>query len=274
LKYGEDSPFWQARVRGQFPEQAEDALISLAWLEAARPAHIPDDDKSELEAGVDVAGPGDDECVVCVRRGPQIIAMRAWSEPDPRGAVLAFLAPYKSRPISLNVDAIGIGYNFGLHLRDHGLPVNLVNVGESSSYNPERFQNMKAELYWALRERFEAGEIAGLSDDTTIAQLATIRYQYTPQGRVKIESKEDARARGVKSPDRAEALMLCFGRLRPGILDFTKREALRQNEIDEAERRGRYFAPPTADRPQGNRLLEIYNRTRNEVRKALCDEED
>jgi hypothetical protein len=35
-KYGEDSLFWQARVRGQFPEQAEDALISLRWLEAAR----------------------------------------------------------------------------------------------------------------------------------------------------------------------------------------------------------------------------------------------
>jgi hypothetical protein len=67
--------------------------------------------------------------------------------------------------------------------------------------------------------------------------------------------------------------MLCFGRLRPGLLDFMRRQALRQNEIDRAERRGRYFAPPTADRPQGNRLLEIYNRKREEIRKALGDED-
>jgi hypothetical protein len=120
LKYGENSPFWQARVPGQFPEQAEDALISIAWLEAARRAQIPDDDNSELEAGVDVAGPGDDECVVYVRRGPQLLAMCAWGDPNSRGVVLNFLAPYKSRLISVNVDAIGIGYNFGLHRRDRG----------------------------------------------------------------------------------------------------------------------------------------------------------
>jgi hypothetical protein len=95
--------------------------------------------------------------VVYVRRGTEIIAMHAWAQADPRGAVLAFLAPYKTELNSVNVDAIGIGYNFGLHLRDHGFPVNLVNVGESAPSNPERFHNMKAEFYWALRERFERG---------------------------------------------------------------------------------------------------------------------
>jgi hypothetical protein len=118
-----------------FPEQSEDALISLAWLEAAKTRVIEGsaDSAAELEAGVDVAGPGDDECVAWVRRGPQLLAMGTWAEPDPRGAVLAFPAPYRSRLISVNVDAIGIGYNFGLHLRDNGYPVNNVNVGESSA---------------------------------------------------------------------------------------------------------------------------------------------
>src|SRR5271169_3747518 len=224
-EWGTASPLWQSRVRGQFPEQSEDALISLAWLEAAKTRTIENATTSELEAGVDVAGPGDDECVVYVRRGGQLIDMLATAEPEPRGRVLAFIAPYKPQLISVNVDAIGIGYNFGLHIRDHGYPVNNVNVGEAAPFNPERFQNMKAELYWALRERFERGEIAGLTDETTISQLATIRYVYTPQGRVKIESKDDARKRGVKSPDRAEALMLCFGRIRPGIWRKWKRDA-------------------------------------------------
>jgi phage terminase large subunit len=40
-EWGTNSPLWQAKVRGQFPEQAEDALISLAWLEAAKARAIP-----------------------------------------------------------------------------------------------------------------------------------------------------------------------------------------------------------------------------------------
>jgi hypothetical protein len=32
-EWGPGHPLWEARVLGQFPTQAEDALISLAWLE-------------------------------------------------------------------------------------------------------------------------------------------------------------------------------------------------------------------------------------------------
>jgi hypothetical protein len=32
-------------------------------------------------------------------------------------------------------------------------------------------------------------------------------------GRIEIESKDDARARGSHSPDRAESLMLAYGRI-------------------------------------------------------------
>jgi hypothetical protein len=42
--------------------------------------------------------------------------------------------------------------------------------------------------------------------------MARLRYEVDPRGRIKIESKEKARERGVRSPDRAEALMLALGR--------------------------------------------------------------
>jgi hypothetical protein len=60
------------------------------------------------------------------------------------------------------------------------------------------------------RMRFERGDLAGLTDEKTIAQLAAMRYQHNARGQVVIESKDDARKRGVRSPDRAEALMLAF----------------------------------------------------------------
>ena len=49
-----------------------------------------------------------------------------------------------------------------------------------------------------------------MTDEETIGQLAGILYELDSQGRMKIESKEKARARGVPSPDRAEALMLAL----------------------------------------------------------------
>jgi hypothetical protein len=162
-EWSDKSPHWDSRVRGKFPTQAEDALISLEWLEAAKNRE-PVDDGGRLAAGIDVAGPGEDECVVKVRCRSSIVAERSFPEPNPRGEVAAFLAPFKPRIEELNIDSIGIGYGFALHFQDLGYPVNFVNVGEGTS-DPEKFANLKAELYWGLRRRFEAGDVAGLVDE-------------------------------------------------------------------------------------------------------------
>jgi hypothetical protein len=53
-------------------------------------------------------------------------------------------------------------------------------------------------------------DLAGLADERTISQLASLLYEHDARGRVAIERKEDARKRGVKSPDRAEAVTLAF----------------------------------------------------------------
>jgi hypothetical protein len=120
------------------------------------------------------------------------------------------------------VDSIGIGYNFGLHLRDHRFPVELVNVGLPCESRPawgekdpaKRFANEKARLYQRLADAFERDEIDGLTDAVTIGQLANIQAEIDSSGRMKVESKESARKRGVPSPDRAEALMLAVGKPR------------------------------------------------------------
>lgn len=203
------SPLWDARVLGEFPQQGEHSLVWLSWIEQARHRTItPRTDR--CHAGVDVAGPGECETVLCIRNEGQIILLQSWSSPDPRGEVLAALRPFFDRLESVNVDSNGIGYGLALHLQDHRYPVRFVNVGEKSS-QPERFKNQKAEFYWGLRLRFEAGDIAGdLDDEKTVPQLAGLQYEHDAAGRVVIESKDDAQDRGMESPDRAEAIMLAF----------------------------------------------------------------
>jgi hypothetical protein len=211
-EWGVGHPLWEARVLGQFPTQAEDALISLAWLEAAAKRPVVDTG-DPIIAGLDVAGPGEDETVLAIRQGPRIVGLHAWAQPDPRGEVAAALAPYRGRIETVNVDSVGIGYYMGKHLEDLGYPVRIVNVGETSS-DAERYRNVKAEFYWGLRMRFQEGDVAGLEDERAIGQLAGIRYRHNARGQIEIERKDEALKRGVKSPDRAEALMLAFARPR------------------------------------------------------------
>lgn len=210
-EWGPKHPLWESRVMGEFPTQSESALISLAWAEQARYRERFDCKNEPAIVGVDVAGPGEDETVCCIRKGQNICGMNAWSKPDPRGELAAFLERENLRKetTTLNVDAIGMGYYLGLHFRDLGWRVNLVNVAEGAR-NKERFINLKAEYYWGLRQRFESGEIAGLRYDRAIAQLASIQYEHDARGRIVIESKDDMRKRGIKSPDWAEAIMLAF----------------------------------------------------------------
>lgn len=209
-EWGPGHPLWESRVLGQFPQQAEDALLSLAWLEAASISELSID-KAKARAGLDVAGPGEDETVLTVRRGPRIILQKSWATSDPRGEVVAALTPYRDADDleSVNVDSIGIGWGMHCHLLECKFPSVAVNVSETPR-DTEKFSNLKAELYWGLRLRAQAGDFSGKIDEKTIGQLAGIRYKHNARGQIVIESKDDAKKRGVKSPDRAESIMLAY----------------------------------------------------------------
>ncbi|HSP98989.1 MAG TPA: hypothetical protein VL049_17340 [Candidatus Dormibacteraeota bacterium] len=66
-------------------------------------------------------------------------------------------------------------------LDDLDFPVRLVNVGQSAS-DGEKYANKKAEFFWGLRMRFQAGDVAGLTRERTISQLAGIVYEHDARG--------------------------------------------------------------------------------------------
>ncbi len=224
------SPNWLSRVLARFPDQAENALFRMRWLERARQRAlqnpITDAGSGRLVAGVDVGG-GEAETVVYVcevnRDCSKIIRMGAWRGEDTRGQVVSFLNEFRTRLSMVRVDSIGIGHNFGLHLRDCRFPVELVKVGMPCQTMPylgendpaRRFVNLKACFYQALADAFERDQVQGLSDEETLGQLAGLLYELDSQGRIRMEAKEKARARGVPSPDRADALMLALAAADP-----------------------------------------------------------
>ena len=111
---------------------------------------------------------------------------------------------------AINVDGVGVGGGVVDQLREQGYPVQDMQAG-SGARDTGKFANARAEWYWGLRERFEQGDIdIDPADDELATQLGQIRFEYTSRGQIKIESKDDMQARGVSSPDRADALALAY----------------------------------------------------------------
>lgn len=179
-------------------------------------------------AGVDVAGPGEAETVLIVFHGGQLMGLWAWTKPDARGDVLEVLSQPRKGPtgealqsfkelgVNVGVDVIGEGDYFARHLADNGIRVRRVNVANAAR-NTERFRLLKDEAYWGVRKRFEDGDIALTPpgelrpDKKLVDQLAALRLaDPSPRGQIVMEPKGAARKRGVKLPDRAEALMIAF----------------------------------------------------------------
>ena len=214
---------YQVRVLGEFPSEAEDTLIPLRLIERAAEAEEAASPVSDepavsdepVEIGVDVARFGADRTVICVRRGDRVIEMEALSRQDTMetaGRVKRAIGKY--RPSIVRVDEIGLGAGVLDRLREQGCSmVTGVNVAARSS-RPEHFANLRAELYDGLRERFQQERVRIPGDPDLIGELAAVRYSFTSSGQVKIEGKEELRARGLRSPDKADALMLAFAATR------------------------------------------------------------
>jgi len=210
--WGEDSPLYISKVRGEFPEEADDGLIPLSWIRAAQARYEepPRDEEARLVLGVDVARYGSDETVIVARRGDRAwIAGRYRKQDTMQTTGRVVRAIHDLGAAEAGVDVIGIGAGVVDRLKEQHEPVLGLNAG-AAPRDKTRFGNARAEWWWGLRDRFERGEIAICPDDELAAQLAGIRYAIDSSGRVQIESKEDMRSRGAPSPDIADALMLAF----------------------------------------------------------------
>ena len=220
-KFGEESAYVQSRVHAEFPKTGADTLIPLGWVEdsARRAEAVQDDGASPVDIGVDVARTGTDETAVYARSGLDVLTMDAWTGHDLMqsvGRIRNFVELLGRRPLRFKVDVIGMGAGVADRLRELGYDVVDVNVSTSSS-DPDKWPNLRHELWWELRELFHRHEINGVVDDTTIGQLTSVKYSFDSRHSMPIiESKDQMKKRGLKSPDRAEALMLAFANVNQG----------------------------------------------------------
>lgn len=212
--WGEASPLYVSKVLGEFPDVNADGIIPWGWIRAAQQRPVPNIDALRalpMELGGDIGG-GGDESVVVARRGPSFrVVMQSQHRDTMRTAGEIGALIDECGAAICKLDEIGIGRGVVDRLLELGRPVVGVNVGlpATTTERRERFANLRAELWWGLRERFEAGDVCLSPDDQTLAaQLATVRYSLNSRGQIVVESKASIRARGQASPDHADAMVL------------------------------------------------------------------
>jgi hypothetical protein len=221
--WGEDNPIYRARVLGEFPDQAEDTLISLSDVEASAQRWAAGRENGEDKTGgalpespeevvlaVDVARFGSDRSVILRRQGSRVEEIRTFRQMDTMqltGWVAAAIR--ETSPERVCVDEIGVGAGVVDRLKEQVYPVRGINVARRAQQE-KLFANLRAEGYWRLKELFASGEIDIPNDHQLMGELAALRYSFDSQGRVLMESKDAMRQRGLPSPDKADALMLAF----------------------------------------------------------------
>lgn len=207
-KWGKDNPYYISKVLGEFPETTSAGLISIKRIREARERELTE--SVPIELGVDV-GAGGDKSVVACRRGPVVRILQRDQNPDTMQTCGNIINLLKLTGASVaKVDEIGIGRGVVDRAEELEQPVLGVNVGQSP-VDKEGFMNLRAEGYWALRERFEDGTIdIDPDDDDLAAQLADLDYKRTSSGKIQIEAKEQIKRRLGRSPDDADAVMLAF----------------------------------------------------------------
>ena len=220
-KYGDSSPIWQARVLGQFPDNQDNALIPMSWVDEAKNRTLHEDGICTF--GVDIARFGSNETIVIMRNGSKARVIGSWNDSNTMASVgkIIELARQNS-PESIFVDGCGVGGGVIDRLKESEFKRAVVDVNVSrSATDKNRFLNERAELFWNLRERFEKGDIdIDPRDEDLAVQLAEMQYTIDSRGKIKIESKDEMRRRGILSPDRADALALAFKSHREFITDL------------------------------------------------------
>jgi len=221
-RYGEKHPLTRSMIYGEFVDiGAESLVINLNQLQNcynAPPRFRP----GVRMAGVDFAA-GGDQNVICISDGNKILPMIAWREKDTMAAVGRFIVEFKKAGLEANniyADASGMGMVMCDALAESGWAVNRVNFG-ATAYDNNAYTNRSAEMWYNMAKKIEDAEIILPEDDEDLtAQLTCRRTITNSKGKLGVESKDSMRARGIASPDRADALALCVSGANIG-LDLT-----------------------------------------------------
>ena len=210
ISWGEDSARFKSKVLGEFPDEADNTFFSQSAIDKSIDTEIEEDLAQDAVLGVDLARFGEDDSVVYINRNGRCRKLETWSKATAvESANRVHRLAIENGIKEVRVDATGLGgpvVDILANLAENKYVV-ISMLGSAASPDKMRWLNARAHIYDELREAMVEGKIDLDPDDKSLLdEMLMIQYKFTPKGAIQIESKDDMRSRGVKSPDSLDAL--------------------------------------------------------------------
>lgn len=237
---------------GEPVADSEFAIIKPKWIHAAVDAHkkLGFSANGVKVMGFDVADEGEDASAIVSRHGSVVFAVNEWSQ---KGDIIfsadhAYSMATQQEINKLIYDNIGMGAGVKAHLNRKKGNIHCVGFNAGGAVdkpdlkyfdrkNKDFFRNIKAQMWWAVRDRFyntwraiEHGEkfnedqlisldseLLGKELEYLKAELSRPRIVYDDNGKVGVESKKDMKKRGIPSPNKADAFIMSFATVEKGL---------------------------------------------------------
>jgi hypothetical protein len=225
-KNGEESQIVRSAIDAEFMEFVEGGIFSLKDVELCW-EHPPERNGTDRSAFLDFAA-GIDENVIAFRRGNMVWIVDSWVDKDTDRATMRFLNGLNElkrvhglRPEEVEGDDDGIGKLFINTLAANGWPIGRFH-GNSAPVSGDMYANRITENWIAGADKVRKCQVILPRDEELKGQLLNRRSKGKKVGnevRLAMETKEELRARGVQSPDRADAVLGALG-VRPFVGNF------------------------------------------------------
>ena len=166
------------------------------------------DDEGAIEVGVDVARLGGDRTVFVKRKGLKEIGRASYTKKrttEVCDLLVNFIGADKD--VLIKIDDTGVGGGVTDDMIARGYNIIPINFGAKAS-NPDKYPNLISEAWFYLQSIIDQISIA--NDKDLLVELSNREWKMDSKGRRGVESKDDYKKRGFRSPDLADATILCF----------------------------------------------------------------
>ncbi len=236
-EWGIDHILFQTKILGNFPEEEEFVLFKTEYLQMAKERELPRYKPKERYIGIDPARGGKDDSVLTHIEGFNVAKYKCLFEPDlakQTGQIINIIndLPRVDHEV-ICIDGTGLGSGIvdnlkqakeegllpkHLHIVElhFGVPANDVrDTKEKQKEDTLRYFNLKAKLLDLLKLDLKNSiTLCNVDVDKYEAEMPTMIYGYDNRGRLRMESKDEYKARTHgKSPDYTESLAIAnYGR--------------------------------------------------------------
>jgi phage terminase large subunit len=237
---------------GAFLDTVDNSIIEAEWFDACIDAHevLGFTAQGQEKMAYDPADSGDDKAVA-IQHGSVVLGVSSSSAgliDTATDWATSFAIKLKPDVFMWDADGVGLGLKRQINDALSGKKIKLVPfhgsgmkyaateaydaiegekwAGEEQRTNEQMFTNLRAQCYWALRDRIFKTYLAvkkgryyspdelisfssGISEMTQLrAEVCRIPRKYVASGRIQILSKQEMKAMKIASPNLADAVMM------------------------------------------------------------------